>query len=607
MQDPKTTTPAVSDTAQRESAAASTEHRSSPLSTAQLQQDGSPRQLAQRNRLAQLRSQAPPRNQTGLPDHLKSGIESLSGMDMSDVRVHRSSSKPSQLQAHAYAQGNHIHLAPGQEAHLPHEAWHVVQQRQGRVRPTMRMAGQAVNDDRGLEHEADRMGAQALQRAAKPREPNSPASAAPVAQRVVQRGAILNLAGITDAIETKANGSRFEDALRYAVGRGADPALINAVFDALSNRALENLPDRDPGTDWDKLVAARTELGVTMFDAWIARAGMEVLKLSNMEMLLSDRGLKGAYEQAKIIVAAATPLPQFAGVSYEDIVRTLSSMGYQRKEKYKAVSDNHDEPYGQDVWTSDDKMVVRIKVGGRSINGRFQRPPHVVKEVTKKAHTYAPADVLAKMTDSNVLIPAGTKYSAKDIQTWYNKEAGGHLASTAWKDPEGSGDAAFIELFKRWTEGAHTAIGDVPPVPTDLTPRQTQLVKSYRAALAMFNEFDAFVQRHIDGIAASRGNHPVINQDLATLSTRHRATVSARVKAAEDVVYESNFKIFLKKRKAIGTGLEAWKSATADYLSGTPPVTKSKPYFAKIFSDLKQSIDDYDTGTWTKLDNSGQI
>ncbi len=74
-------------------------------------------------------------NHTGMPDRLKEGIESLSGMDMSDVRVHTNSGKPAQLNALAYAQGSDIHLSPGQERHLPHEAWHVVQQRQGRVRP----------------------------------------------------------------------------------------------------------------------------------------------------------------------------------------------------------------------------------------------------------------------------------------------------------------------------------------------------------------------------------------------------------------------------------------------------------------------------------------
>jgi hypothetical protein len=102
-------------------------------------------------------------NRTGMPDHLKAGIESFSGMDMSSVRVHRNSDSPAGLDALAYAQGNDIHLAPGQERHLPHEAWHVVQQRQGRVTPTMQLQGVGINDDHGLEAEADRMGASASQ------------------------------------------------------------------------------------------------------------------------------------------------------------------------------------------------------------------------------------------------------------------------------------------------------------------------------------------------------------------------------------------------------------------------------------------------------------
>lgn len=114
---------------------------------------------------AQLKEQSSAKpNNTGLPDNLKSGIESLSGMSMDSVRVHYNSSQPAQLNALAYAQGTDIHVAPGQEQHLPHEAWHVVQQAQGRVQPTMQMKdGVPVNDDKGLEHEADVMGAKALQ------------------------------------------------------------------------------------------------------------------------------------------------------------------------------------------------------------------------------------------------------------------------------------------------------------------------------------------------------------------------------------------------------------------------------------------------------------
>lgn len=100
-------------------------------------------------------------NRTELPDKLKSSIENLSGVDMSDVRVHSNSAKTSELNALAYAQGADIHLGAGQEHHLAHEAWHVVQQKQGRVEPTVQINGQPINDDAALEHEADIMGAKA--------------------------------------------------------------------------------------------------------------------------------------------------------------------------------------------------------------------------------------------------------------------------------------------------------------------------------------------------------------------------------------------------------------------------------------------------------------
>lgn len=102
-------------------------------------------------------------NNTGLPDNLKSGVENLSGVSLDDVKVHTNSDQPAQMQAHAFAQGTDIHVAPGQEQHLAHEAWHVVQQKQGRVQPTKQMKGDIpVNDDKGLENEADVMGAKAL-------------------------------------------------------------------------------------------------------------------------------------------------------------------------------------------------------------------------------------------------------------------------------------------------------------------------------------------------------------------------------------------------------------------------------------------------------------
>lgn len=100
-------------------------------------------------------------NETGMPDNLKAGIENLSGFSMDDVRVHYNSDKPATVQALAYTQGTDIHVAPGQEQHLPHEAWHVAQQMAGRVEPTTEVGGMPVNDNAALEHEADVMGARA--------------------------------------------------------------------------------------------------------------------------------------------------------------------------------------------------------------------------------------------------------------------------------------------------------------------------------------------------------------------------------------------------------------------------------------------------------------
>ena len=101
------------------------------------------------------------KNVTGLPDTLKEGIEALSGITLDDVRVRYNSPKAAAVSALAYAQGTEIHVGPGQERHLPHEAWHTVQQKQGRVQPTAQAKGLPVNDDAALEREADTMGARA--------------------------------------------------------------------------------------------------------------------------------------------------------------------------------------------------------------------------------------------------------------------------------------------------------------------------------------------------------------------------------------------------------------------------------------------------------------
>jgi hypothetical protein len=101
-------------------------------------------------------------NNTGLPDSLKAGAENLASLSLDDVHVHYNSSRPAAMQALAYAQGTEIHVGPGQEKHLSHEVWHVVQQKQGRVEPTSQARGVQINDNDLLEQEADIMGTRAI-------------------------------------------------------------------------------------------------------------------------------------------------------------------------------------------------------------------------------------------------------------------------------------------------------------------------------------------------------------------------------------------------------------------------------------------------------------
>ena len=102
-----------------------------------------------------------PARSNQLPPTLQSNMERMGGVSLSDVVVKRNSPEPAKLHAAAYAQGNKIHLGTGSERHLAHEAWHVVQQKQGRVPVTKQFAGKAFNNDQRLEQEADVMGARA--------------------------------------------------------------------------------------------------------------------------------------------------------------------------------------------------------------------------------------------------------------------------------------------------------------------------------------------------------------------------------------------------------------------------------------------------------------
>ena len=106
-------------------------------------------------------------NRTGLPDTLKARVEALSGLSMDAVQVHRNSPTPHTTERARLCPGPRY--PSGARAGAAFAARSVVQQAQGRVRPTKHLkAPVVVNDEVGLEHEADVMGVRALRPEAPP-------------------------------------------------------------------------------------------------------------------------------------------------------------------------------------------------------------------------------------------------------------------------------------------------------------------------------------------------------------------------------------------------------------------------------------------------------
>ncbi|WP_051312902.1 eCIS core domain-containing protein [Sporocytophaga myxococcoides] len=114
-------------------------------------------------------SQRPTSSSDKMPLPVQRKMESSFGEDFSDVNIHTNSSQSIDLNAHAFAKGSDIHFAPGMfnpesqkgQELLGHELTHVLQQREGRVQPTVQKKGVNINDDEGLEKEADEMGEKA--------------------------------------------------------------------------------------------------------------------------------------------------------------------------------------------------------------------------------------------------------------------------------------------------------------------------------------------------------------------------------------------------------------------------------------------------------------
>jgi len=146
-------------------------------------------------------------------------MESAFQTDFADVTVHANSNRATTVGALAYTQGNHLHFAPGQYAPgssrgqelIGHELAHVVQQREGRVRATGTVEGVSVNDDKGLEHDADVQARRAVR-------------AQPARPRATTEGGVSSRGAVQRKLETSFPEKLTEEEFRGAAQMRRNPA-----------------------------------------------------------------------------------------------------------------------------------------------------------------------------------------------------------------------------------------------------------------------------------------------------------------------------------------------------------------------------------------------
>lgn len=392
----------ASETAQRVSSSPYVEdQRPSQLKKAQLQDA-----IAQREENSGggqgAESPAAP-SKTGLPDTLKSGIESMSGYSMDDVQVHYNSPKPAALNAHAYAQGTDIHLAGGQEQHLPHEAWHVVQQAQGRVQPTAEVGGQAINDDAVLEQEADVMWARAAQSGGQ--EASSSAKSAPNQGGAAQRQVIQRKTVDEEAQEKKAQKrAKFEAAIR--------PQLViieghNSVWNRIRN------------TTFNQLINAAAAYNAAEADK--KDAALDQVKNLGEQWLSRHKEIKSADEQIK----------------HKSITALVNTIDGYHQEVAEAAKDEFVKPQTVDTTPDDAGEKVEststfMEKATEVVTGNDPIYSDIIKHYTAYQNEYVKVASESASTGLKMLAEVASKSQEilDKIKEWHGKHSvDGFLAS----------------------------------------------------------------------------------------------------------------------------------------------------------------------------------
>ncbi len=288
---------------------------------------------------------------------LRAQMEKAFDADFSGVRLIRGSSAARGLGAEAVTRGERVHLAPGRyapgtfsgKALIGHELAHVVQQRKGVVRATAQAKGVHINQDRGLEAEADRAGERAA-RGMKARVAGGArvGGGPPVAQCKVGMEFQATSGGGTGV--KKKNGLRWE-APRHAeiISKqagftvetdGTDIEYVLSAVDERSDEGVRALVGAATAaaaihkkiTDTKDL--AEGDLDVAEFDAWSKWYEVKAKKSDTLYRLYKG-GHPNAHPQATVGIKLTkiTDFMDLVGQTSTSVDPDWQRVGYGRKAK----------------------------------------------------------------------------------------------------------------------------------------------------------------------------------------------------------------------------------------------------------------------------------
>lgn len=284
----------------------------------------------------------------GLPIALSNQIKTLLGVDPAQAVIHKNSSKAAEIGALAFVQGHEIHFAPGKfnpntregKELIGHEFTHYKQQLQGLVQPTSEIAGMPLNDDAGLEGEADAIAAKiaAEQGGAVAAQPVAKGGGAPAPIQAKMEAAEPEAQAETAAPEAASvpaaeQGDEVDPAVRMAqeIAAEAGDTKLAALPDQQPTQVPENIqqPSTQTQTSAEQQSAGPAPTGaVVQRWGWLKKAWNGVKSVAKGAWNGIKSGAKAVWNGTKAVAKVAWKGIKAVGGYVWNVIKSVVALGH---------------------------------------------------------------------------------------------------------------------------------------------------------------------------------------------------------------------------------------------------------------------------------------